>query len=98
MKHENDVSNMVAFLQVVRIYSFVKKIEVYVRVPYIVFLFVKTENHDSIKEVRHVLRTFITWWKLFEANVCEISGASENPWHTDLLSNCPKRSPRFSAG
>ena len=37
MKHENEVSNMVGCLQVVRIYSFMKQIKVYIRAKYIVF-------------------------------------------------------------
>ena len=44
MKHENDVSNMVGYLQVVRIYSFMKEIKVNIRASYIVFFFDKTEN------------------------------------------------------
>ena len=42
-------------LQVVRIYSFMKEIKVYIRASYIVFLFVKTENNNFIKEIKHVL-------------------------------------------
>ena len=48
MKHENDVSNMIGCLQVVRIYSFMKEIKVNIRASYIVFLFVKTENNNFI--------------------------------------------------
>ena len=59
MKHENDVSSMVCCLQVVRIYSFMKEIKVYVRALYIVFLFVKTENINFIKEIRRVLRALL---------------------------------------
>ena len=51
MKHENDVNNMVGCLdlQAVKIYSFMKKIKVYICASYIVFLFVTTENTDFIK-------------------------------------------------
>ena len=42
MKHENDVSNMVDCLQVVRFYSFKKEMKVYKPTLYIVFFFVKT--------------------------------------------------------
>ena len=61
MKHENDMRNMVGFLQVVRIYSFMKEIKMCTRVSYIVFLFVKMESNDFIKEGKHVLHTFIAW-------------------------------------
>ena len=61
MKHENDVCNMVGRLQVVRIYSFMKEIKVYISALYIVFLFVKTENNNFLKEIKHVLPAFIAW-------------------------------------
>ena len=51
MKHENDVSNMVCCLQVLKIYT--------VRASYIVFLFVKTDNNNFLKEIKHVLRAFV---------------------------------------
>ena len=47
---------MVGCLQVVRIYYFMKEIEIYICFSYIVFLFVKTENNNSIKEIKHVLQ------------------------------------------
>ena len=34
-----------------------------VRASYIVFLFVKTENYNFIKEIKYVFRAFIAWWK-----------------------------------
>ena len=58
-KHENDESNMVNCLQVVRIYSFMKDIKVYIHASYIVSLIVNTENNNLIKEIKHVLRAFI---------------------------------------
>ena len=62
MKHENDVNDIVGYLQVVRICSFMKEIKVFIRASYIVFVFVKMEN-SNIKEIKHVLRAFIAWWK-----------------------------------
>ena len=62
MMHENDVSNMVGCFQVVRIYSFMKEIKVSIRASYLGFLFAKTEN-NFIKEIKHVVRAFIAWWK-----------------------------------
>ena len=50
-------------MQVVRIYSFIKEIELYIRASYTVFLFVKLENDNFIKEIKHVLRAFIDWRK-----------------------------------
>ena len=61
MKHENDVSYMVDYLQIVRSYSFIREMKLNIRVSYIVFLFVKSENNNFIKEIKHVLRAFITW-------------------------------------
>ena len=48
MEHEND-----------RICSFVKEIKLYIRVLYIVFLFVKSENNNFLKEIKHFVRAFI---------------------------------------
>ena len=42
-------------LRVARIYI--------VRASYIVFLFVKTENNNFIKEIKHVIRASIACWK-----------------------------------
>ena len=64
MKLENDVSNMVGCLQVVRIYSLMKEIKVYIRASYIISLFVKIKNNNFIKEIEHGLCTFIAWLKL----------------------------------
>ena len=47
---------LIGCLQVVRSYNFMKEIKVYIRASSIVFLFVKTENHNFIKESKHVLR------------------------------------------
>ena len=59
MKHENDLSNVVGSLQVLRIYSFMKEIKVYTRALYNVFLFAETENNNLIKEITYVLRAVI---------------------------------------
>ena len=75
MKHWNDISNIVCFLQVVKIYSFMRQIKLHKRASCIVFLFVKAKNNDFIKETKHVLRAFIVWWKL--GKVCESSRAGE---------------------
>ena len=100
MKHENDVSNMVDCLQVVKIYSFMKEIKIYIKISNIVFLFVKTENNISINQIKHAsLRAFIAWWKPPQSlwkfsSRWELSTSSRI--FTALLSNSPKRLPRFS--
>ena len=53
-----------------------------------------TEN-NFMKEIKHVIRAFIAWWKPWQS-LWELSTASRV--FTDLLSNSPKRSPRFSPG
>ena len=67
MKHENDVSNVVSCLQVVKIYSFMKEIKVYIRALHIVFLFFKKKNNNFIKEIKHVVRASIAWWKPWQS-------------------------------
>ena len=64
-----------------------------VRASYIVFLFVKTENNNFIKEIRHVVRAFVACWKPRQS-LGEFSTASR--CFTDLFSNSPNLSPRFS--
>ena len=54
-----------------------KKWKFTLRASYIIFLFVKLENNDFIKEIKHALRAFIGWWKL--GKVCENSRVCENP-------------------
>ena len=49
MKRENDVTNRVGSLQVVRIYSFMKEIKLYIRPLYIVFFFVGSKNNNFVK-------------------------------------------------
>ena len=89
------------YFQVVRSYTFMKEINVYIRALHIVFLFVKTENYDFIREIKHVIRSFIAWWKPRQS-LWEFSSRwkpSTASWaFTDLLSNSPKRAPRFSPG
>ena len=96
MKYENDMSNMVGSdLQVVRSYSFMEKM-------CIVFLLIKMENNSFIKKKKTFfpcLHSLVT----NKAKVWDNSRAGEKPstasWiFTDLLSNSPKRSPRFSPG
>ena len=89
VKHKNDVSDnfMISFLEVVRMYSFMKKNKVYIRASYSVSLFVTTKN-NFIKGKIHALRAFIGWWKPSTAS-----------WvFTNLLSNSPKCSPQFLPG
>ena len=40
-----------------------RKLSVHMHFVYIVFLFLKTEYDNFIKEVKHVLHAFIAWWK-----------------------------------
>ena len=87
MKHENDVSNVVDCLRVVRIYSFMKEVKVYIRASYTVFFFITQKIILLKKFIKHVLRAFIAWWK---PRQCLRRG--ENP---RLLSNSPRLSPRF---
>ena len=91
---------MVGCLQVVKIYSFMKEIKVYIRASYIGFLFVKIEN-NSKKEIKHVLCAFITWWKTRQS-LWKFSSRwkplTASRVFTDLLSNSSNRSPRFSPG
>ena len=68
---------------------------------YIIFLFVNTENNSFIKEIKHVVHVFITCWKP-RKSLWEFSKRwkpSTASWvFTDLLSNSPKCTPRFSPG
>ena len=50
---------MIACLKELRAYSLIKEIQVYIRAPYSVFLFVKMENNKIIKEIKHDLCNFI---------------------------------------
>ena len=91
-------SNMVGCVQVVRIYSFMREIKVYIWALYIIFLF-KTENNNFIKEIKHVLRASIAWWKPLQS-LWQFSSkwkpSTTSRVFTDLLSNSPKRLPWFS--
>ena len=49
IKHENDTSNMIGCLHVVRIYKFKKGIKEYIRASNIFFPYAKTENNNFIK-------------------------------------------------
>ena len=87
MKHENDVSR--CGLTVSELW------EITVSALYIVFLFVKTENNNFIKEIKHVVRASIVCWKprqsLWEFSSWWKSSTVSHVF-TDLLSNSPKRS------
>ena len=54
---------LVGYLQVVRIYNFMKEIKVYIRASYIVFLLLPTDEKKIIKVINHVLFVSIAWWK-----------------------------------
>ena len=43
MKQENDARNIVGSLQIVKMYTFMKVIKLYILALYSIFLFVKTE-------------------------------------------------------
>mgnify|MGYP001795943946 CR=1 FL=1 len=58
MKHDN-VNDISDYFQVVRIYSFVKEIKLYIHASHIVFLLVRSENKMFLKEIKHVIRAFI---------------------------------------
>ena len=58
-KHENGVSYMIGCLLVVRIYTFMKEIKLYICALYTIFLFVKSENNNFIKEIKRILPAFI---------------------------------------
>ena len=65
---------------------------------FIVFLFVKAENNNFIKEIKHVVCASIACWKprqsLWKCS-SRWKPSTASPVFTDLLSNSPKRSPRF---
>ena len=71
------------------------------RTSYIVFLFVRAENNNFIKVIKHVVRASIACWKPRQS-LWEFSSrwkpSTASQIFTDLLSNSPKRSPRFSPG
>ena len=52
---------MVGCMQVVKIFSFMKKIKVYKRASYIAFLLVTTKINNFIKEIKDFLRAFTAW-------------------------------------
>ena len=92
MKHENDVSNVVWLSP---LWEFT------VSTSYIVFLFVITENNNFIKEIKHVVHSYIACWKPqqslwgFSSRWKLLTSFQVFP---DLLANSPKCSPRFSPG
>ena len=40
-----------------------RNLSIHVHASYIVLFFVKTENNNFIKEIKHVFLEFIAWWK-----------------------------------
>ena len=63
MKHENDVSNTVGCVQVVRIYSFTKEIKLYIQGLHYRLSFCQVGKlKNFLKEIKHVLPAFIAWW------------------------------------
>ena len=91
MKHENDVSQC----------GWLSPSCENLRASYILFLFVETENSNFIKEIKHVVRASIAWWRPRQS-LWEFSSrwkpSTAFRVFTDQLSNSPKRSPRFSPG
>ena len=87
MKHENDVSDMLGYLQVVKIYSFKKERKkiMYIHAVYIVFFLVKSEHINHIKGIKHVLCALITRWK-----------PRQSLW--EFLNKSFKRLPQFLQG
>ena len=59
---------------------------------------VKTENNNFIKEIKHVLRVFIAWWKPWQSLWKFSSRWKPTRVFTDLLSNSSKNPYRFSPG
>ena len=96
MKHENEVSNMIGCLQVVRIYSSMNEIKVYIHASYIIFLFVKTKtNNKTCSPILYSLVKTSTKLVRILEQVKTIDCVSD---FTYLLLNSPERSPRFSPG
>ena len=91
MKHVNDVSNAVWLSPSCENLQHAGS-------SYIVFLFVKTENDNFIKEIKHVVRASIAYWKPRQSLREFSSRWKSSTVFTDLLSNFPQRLPRFSPG
>ena len=74
-------------------------VRIYLHALYIIFLFVNNENNNFLKEIKHVVCASIACWKPWQS-LLEFSSRWKPltaSWvSTDLLSNPPKRSPRFS--
>ena len=81
--------------------SFMKEIKVWIRASYMVFLCVKTENNNFLKEIKHVICAIIAWWKsrqsLWEFSSRRKSSTASRVFH-DPLSNSPKLSSRILLG
>ena len=98
MEHENDVSSMVDYLQVVSIYIFVREIKLDIRIAYIVVLFVKTENSNFYKRnvtcspcLHSLVKTSATFVIILE-QVKTLDCISGSHWSAIEFSKCL---PRF---
>ena len=83
-------------------YSFMKELKLYKRFLLVVFLFVKPEANNFIKEIKkHVIRAFIACWKrrqsFWEFSSTWKSSTASGVF-TDLPSNSRKRSSRILTG
>ena len=92
MKHENGVSNVVWLFPICENLQYVLRIS---------SLSLLTMKKNFIKEIKHIVRASIVCWKPRQS-LWEFSSRwkpSTASWaFTDLLSNSPKHSPRFSPG
>ena len=99
MKHKNEVSGIIGCFQVVTIYSLWKKCYIHVHASYIVFLFVKLENNNFIKEIKHIiLCAFRAWWKPWQSLwefLSRWKPLTVSWVFVVLLLNSPKCSPQF---
>ena len=98
-KYENDVSDIIGWFQIVRIYSFTKEINIYKHALCVIILVVKLENNYSLTEIKHVFCIFIALRKLgniYENSLSRSKCFIASQIFNDLLSNSPKHSPWFS--
>ena len=99
MKHENDVTHIIGSLQVVKTYSFMKEIELYLRALCVVFLSVKLENNFK-KEIKHFpcLHSLVKTSAKFVRFLDQVKTFECVLDFTDLFLNSPKHLPRLSPG
>ena len=86
MKLENYVDDMIGCLQVVRIYSFMEEIKLFMWASYIVFSLISVKS-EKISYKRNKT-CFPCLHSLIKTSASRVS--------TDLLSDSPKRLPLFS--